>query len=473
MKNTEVIKKAHALYIRVSTEAQAEEGYSISAQQERLEAYCKAMGWEDYKLYIDPGFSGSNLNRPAMQSLITHAREKKLCNVVVFKLDRLSRSQKDTLYLIEDVFLPNGVDFVSLNESIDTSTPYGRAMIGILSAFAQLERENIYLRTRMGMLERVKQGYWMGGGVVPYGYYYDRNKGILVPKQGEAENVKKVYELYIKGYSAASIANMLGLKYDRLVNQILMRKSNIGIISYKGEEYKGLHEPLISRDTFNLAMAKMKQRSRDLRADTGAYHLLTGLIYCGCGTKMRYIKWGNAGYKLRCYSQDSSKSYMNKSGEECSSPAVWADEIENIVIGDLFSVSANLEGAGAGPHEFVDPLAELEKRISLLNQKIKRLYNLYASANDDVLLDTIEENKQELCELKAEYRAEQKHHTSRKHLSGVVKTVSAVRDTWEMLSGRERQALIRDCVDKIIINNGAVEVYYKFIQKGEQSKGSA
>lgn len=152
-----------ALYIRVSTEAQAEEGYSIQAQTERLEAYCKAMGWDNYRCYTDGGYSGSNLDRPEMTRLIADARGGQVATVVVFKLDRLSRSQKDTLYLIEDVFLPHGVDFISLNESIDTSTPYGRAMIGILSAFAQLERENIYLRTRMGMVERVRQGYWMGG----------------------------------------------------------------------------------------------------------------------------------------------------------------------------------------------------------------------------------------------------------------------------------------------------------------------
>ena len=137
-----------ALYIRVSTEAQAEEGYSIQAQTERLEAYCKAMGWERYRFYTDGGYSGSNLDRPEMTRLIADVRAGQVATVVVFKLDRLSRSQKDTLYLIEDVFLPNEVDFISLNESIDTSTPYGRAMIGILSAFAQLERENIYLRRK-------------------------------------------------------------------------------------------------------------------------------------------------------------------------------------------------------------------------------------------------------------------------------------------------------------------------------------
>ena len=109
-----------ALYIRVSTEAQAEEGYSIQAQTERLEAYCKAMGWDNYRFYTDGGYSGSNLDRPEVTKLIADARGGQVATVVVFKLDRLSRSQKDTLYLIEDVFLPNGVDFISLNESIDT-----------------------------------------------------------------------------------------------------------------------------------------------------------------------------------------------------------------------------------------------------------------------------------------------------------------------------------------------------------------
>ena len=156
--------KHTALYLRVSTEAQADEGYSLAAQAEKLEAYCRMKGIDRFTQYVDGGFSGSNLSRPAVTQLIDCIRRGEVERVVVYKLDRLSRSQKDTLYLIEDVFAPHGVDFVSINENIDTGTPYGRAMIGILSAFAQLERENIFLRTRMGMVERVRQGYWPGGG---------------------------------------------------------------------------------------------------------------------------------------------------------------------------------------------------------------------------------------------------------------------------------------------------------------------
>jgi site-specific DNA recombinase len=114
--------------------------------------------------------------------MIEEITEGKICAVVVYKLDRLSRSQKDTIFLLEDVFNPNKCDFISLNENFDTTTPYGKAMIGILSVFAQLERGNIRDRTRMGMYERVKAGLWMGGGRVPFGYDYDKNKEYTYPK---------------------------------------------------------------------------------------------------------------------------------------------------------------------------------------------------------------------------------------------------------------------------------------------------
>ena len=326
-------KKIAAIYIRVSTDAQAEEGYSIDAQKEQLAAYCISKGIKNYEFYIDGGWSGSNLERPEMQRLINDAKEEKISHCIVYKLDRLSRSQKDTLYLIEDVLNPHNVDFVSLNENIDTSTPTGRLMIGILSAFAQLERENIRLRTRMGMKERVKDGYWMGGGRIPFGYDYDKDQGILVPNK-DAEKVKKVYELYIQGYAAQNIANMLGLKYDRLAIQILKRKSNYGIIEYNGEEYQGRHEPIISKETYDIAMNEMLRRS--ISNVTTSENLLTGLVYCGkCGAKMRYQKWGKKGTKFVCYSQQKSKQYLIKD-PNCNQEKPWADEIEAFVIKTLF-----------------------------------------------------------------------------------------------------------------------------------------
>ena len=108
-------------YVRVSTREQAEKGYSVSEQQERLKAYCLAKDWVVAQVITDPGFSGAKLERPGMQQLISLVQAKKCDAVLVWKLDRLSRSQKDTLYLIEDVFLKNGCAFVSMNENFDTS----------------------------------------------------------------------------------------------------------------------------------------------------------------------------------------------------------------------------------------------------------------------------------------------------------------------------------------------------------------
>ena len=138
------------IYIRVSTLEQAEGGYSISEQTDRLKLFCEAKGWTVANVYTDPGYTGSNTDRPALTRLIDDVKNNRLEMVLVYKLDRLSRSQKDTLYLIEDVFLKNKVEFVSMNENFDTTTPFGRAMIGILSVFAQLEREQIKERMAMG-----------------------------------------------------------------------------------------------------------------------------------------------------------------------------------------------------------------------------------------------------------------------------------------------------------------------------------
>ncbi len=199
-----------AIYVRVSTDIQVD-GYSIDEQLERLEKYCDAHSWTIYNKYIDPGYSGSNIDRPAMLRLIKDAREKKIDVVLVYKLDRLSRSQKDTLYLIEEEFLPNGVDFISMSENFDTSTPFGRAMIGILSVFAQLEREQIKERLAMGHIGRAKAGYWHGGSNVPIGY--DFIDGKLVINEYEALQIRLIYKMFLDGETIHGITRYMNEHY--------------------------------------------------------------------------------------------------------------------------------------------------------------------------------------------------------------------------------------------------------------------
>lgn len=454
-------KRKAAIYIRVSTDAQAEEGYSIEAQKEQLTAYCVSKSIKNYEYYIDGGWSGSNIDRPELQRLIKETKEGKISHCIVYKLDRLSRSQKDTLYLIEDVFNPNNVDFVSLNESMDTSTPMGRLMLGILSAFAQLERENIRMRTRMGMQERVKSGLWMGGGKVPFGYDYDKQKGILVPN-ADAEKVRQIYDLYLKGYSAQNIANIIGLKYDRLTMQILKRKTNYGVIEYNGEEYEGKHEAIISKETYDLAMQEMARRSE--RYTGSSEHLLTGIVYCGkCGAKMRYQKWGDKGDKFVCYSQQKSKTYLIKN-PDCDQEKIWAAEVEDAVKATLFSLKENNIKSKDNNVKSTPVLEMLLKQKDEIEVKLKRLYNLYADDADDTLLEIISEHKKKIKELN--HRIEKEKIQSEKILNQIKKKRNIALDNleskWDYMTLKEQQNIVRLLVDRITITSKEVEIKLSF-----------
>ena len=456
--------KHTALYLRVSTEAQADEGYSLAAQAEKLEAYCRMKGIAAFQRYVDGGFSGSNLTRPAITELVEAIRAGNVERVVVYKLDRLSRSQKDTLYLIEDVFLPHGVDFVSINENIDTGSPYGRAMIGILSAFAQLERENIFLRTRMGMVERVKQGFWPGGGKIPFGYDYDADKGILVPNS-DADTVREIYARYLEGQSTGRIARELGLKYEHLVRQILLRESNTGVIVYRGECYSGRHEPLVDKQTFERGERRLLRSDKPRAAASNK--LLTGLLVCGhCGAKMRYQKWGGAGDKLVCYSRDKSKPHLVHDAD-CPNRGVMARQVEEVVIRDLYQLAAQPtqpRGSGKQP-------AECRRALERAQRKLRRLYELFAEGEDDTLRDAITRARRECS--RAEQELERAQQAERQEeMDAAQQALQTIGSCWDKLSDAEKQTLVRACVQRIVLQNDKIEIFY-VIEGAEMRQCSA
>lgn len=444
-----------ALYARVSTDAQFEEGYSIDAQKEMLLGYCASRQISDYHFYIDGGFSGSHMERPQLRALMEDVRADRISHVIVYKLDRLSRSQKDTLYLIEDLFNPHGVSFVSLNENMDTATPIGRAMLGIMSAFAQLERETIRERTRMGMRERVRSGLWMGGGKIPFGYDYDRTQGILVPN-ADAETVRQMYQLYLSGYSMMAVAQAVGLKYERLAQQILLRKTNVGVICYNGVEYQGQHTPLVSRDVYERTIAEYQRRSR--RALTTSRHLLSGLLVCGvCGAKMRYQKWGKRGCKIYCYSQDVGKPHLSHG--LCDNEKLWADEVEATILLDVFAMGETCESR----EETADDTVErtLRARRETLERKIKLLYNLYAEREDALLLETIEENRRALHLAERELEDYTRAANDAAQRRSAFAEIKGLREAWDYLTFQEKQTLLRSVIDRIVITRSRIDIHYR------------
>ena len=457
---TESLKgKKAALYIRVSTDAQYEEGYSVEAQKLKLEQYCALHDIVNYEFYIDGGWSGSNIDRPEMKRMIEEIIARKVGAVIVYKLDRLSRSQKDTIILLEEVFDPNDCNFISLNENFDTTTPYGKAMIGILSVFAQLERENIKERTRMGMQERVKSGYWMGGGRVPFGYDYDPNKDILVPNE-HAEDVRQIFDLYLQGYSTTQLAKMFDVAGDRHITNILDRVTYLGKINFNGEILDGLHEPIIDEQTWNLVQEERRKRST--KGIVTSSYLLTGLIYCGkCGARMRYQKWGKNGLKIYCCSQQHSRPEFVVD-PDCDNMKLDACDVEDVVIKDLFNYTRQNKRIDTEINVKVTALQTLKQKYDIVSGRIKRLYNLYAQDGNALLLETINENKKELEEISRQIENEKKLSTVVNELNEKNKTIETIEDSWDSMSIKDRQKAVRICIDRIEINDTKISIKYAF-----------
>lgn len=450
--------KITALYSRVSTNRQAEEGYSIEEQEESLVFQCKSRGITNYKLYTDAGFSGGSLNRPQMQCLIEDIKNGKIEKVMVKKLDRLSRSQKDTLYLLEDVFKANGVTLISINDGLDTGVKNGLGdlLIGILSSFAQYERETIKDRTRTGMRKRVESGLWMGGGRTPLGYDYDAKKGIIVPNE-DAQRVRKAYQMYLDGLSPAKIATVLRFSGERVVTQLLKRKSNCGYIVYNGKEYMGNHDPIVSEETYNKAMELMSSKSIDR---SGSVFLLTGIIYCGvCGAKMRYQKWGKSGYRIYCYSQQKSKRSLIKD-PSCNNDRYIADEVEQAVLKEIFSLSYS-DVKSSKEKKKISVTDTLNKQYTAVSAELKVLYRLYAKDENEILLESISELKKEAEKISREISLEQEKSAVTEKIKNAKKLLKSLPEAWKYMTEKEKQTAVRRLVDRVVLTYGSVLVYFK------------
>lgn len=338
--------KKVAIYIRVSTARQDQEGYSIPLQKERLIAYCKAKGWVVAGVFVDPGHSGSSLDRPGIMQLIDGVSAGRFDVVLVYKLDRLSRSQKDTLYLIEDVFMANDVDFVSMIESFDTSSIYGRAMVGVLSVFAQMERETIAERTLMGRAGRAEEGFWHGGGTDPIGYDYI--DGVLVVNEEEAAQVREVYALYAAGHTVSEITRRMegcktkhgGWSHTSTVGNVLDNPLYAGTVHFDGVMKKGRHVPIVDRDVDRRVKAR-REMLQNVETGESSAHLLTGLIYCAsCGARYFPHKRPNGTVVYSCHSRAKKNKKMVKD-PGCMAPHIPEDKLDAMVEAEVLRLAAD------------------------------------------------------------------------------------------------------------------------------------
>ena len=417
-------------------------------------SYAKSKDYTEFEYYIDGGYSGKDLNRPAIQKLIEDCKNHKIDAVFVFKLDRISRSQRDTLYLIEEVFNKYDVSFISMRENFDTSTPFGKAMIGVLSVFAKLERETILEWTRIGLKKRAEAGLWRGGGKIPFPYRYDRNTGTLIPIPEQVELLHKMISLYISGKSFNAIGDIVGMD-ESLVETRILSITNTGKVPYKDEVYDGKHEAVVSDELYEEILRVNKVRSHEKYE---RYYLLSGKVYCGhCGAKYRYQKWGKR-LIMYCYSQQKSKPRYIKD-PNCNNKRWDTFEVEDAVLEELFKMSLDLDLFKKTFNiATVNVKNEYRARLEEITKQINNLLNNIASGI------AVEETNKKINELEKEkdtieeklIESEQKEKDNKVSLN-MIKNLKA---TWFDMDFDEQRRIIEHLIDKVIVNDNEINIYY-------------
>lgn len=480
-------KSKVGLYVRVSTQEQAKEGYSLEEQTERLKKYCEAMGWDIYRIYTDGGYSGGNTDRPALQEMIKDIKDNKFEKVVVYKLDRLSRSQLDTLFLIEKVFLANNTDFVSMSENFDTSTPFGRAMIGILAVFAQLEREQIKERMSMGKEARAKEGKWNGGSTEPIGYDYDPITDLFIINDYEAMQIKELTELFLNGTPLRTIETMFhdkgytqkhGTWTPKTMRRVLRNKTYLGYIHYKGEYYKADHTPILDEETFNKVNRLLDQRAEHYKntgVKAGAQTtFLGGLLLCKqCGGKYHKTTYPTRNktytYWYTCYSRSKKVRAMVKD-ENCKNKNWKMDELNKLVFDEIRKLAVNIdyikEIQDAKKETRIDDpnkIDILEKQIKEIDDQISRFMDLYGIGKF-----TIEQVSSKIDPLNETRKSLQRELDS---LNASLGKITA-EETFEIASSFEEvlndgdfdeiRTLIESLIYYIEIDNDDVYIHWKF-----------
>jgi site-specific DNA recombinase len=275
-----------AIYVRVSSNEQAKEGFSIPAQRERLKAFVLSQGWGNYEEYIEEGVSAKDINRPQMNRMLQDVEQGKIDIVLVYRLDRLTRSVLD-LYSLLQIFDNHNVAFRSATEVYDTSTAMGRLFITLVAALAQWERENLAERVKFGIEQMIDEGKKPGGHSA-FGYHFDKDFNCKVIEE-EAEIVNMIFQWYSDGIGYHTIAkklNKLGAK-PRIAQQwnansirdILMNDMYIGTYRWGIKVREKNHTPIVSEVLFKKVSNLLGTKS--VRSSRHGRNILTGIAKCG------------------------------------------------------------------------------------------------------------------------------------------------------------------------------------------------
>lgn len=422
-------RKLIAIYCRVSTEEQSENGYSIDEQERLLEEWCKKMGYVIYKCYSDRGISGKNIkDRPALKELLSDAKAGKFDMVISWKINRVSRKLEDVLKIV-NILEKNNITFKSYSEPFETDTPAGRMQFQMMALIGEFERGTIAQNVKMGMIAKAKSGNWCGGRVLGYDLVPNnspeeekKGKNKLEINEKEAEIVRFIFNEYSKGKGYKAITNQinkLGYKTKKgnnfsvgSIRDILTNPVYIGEIRYNVRQnwsekrrrninpnpirVKGKHEAIIDRELWDkVPLILESKKGKPSRIYDGEYPL-TGILRCPkCGAGMVISRTTNTladGTKKRI-AYYCCGNWKNKGTSVCNSNTIRVDKANEYVfkkIEELVSneamIKAVVKNINKERKEKVKPakrlLGDIDKELEKLDKRKRKIFEAY---EDDII----------------------------------------------------------------------------------------
>jgi DNA invertase Pin-like site-specific DNA recombinase len=501
--------KRAAIYLRVSVETEQKQNAkeragrstnadysSLDAQRDRTLAFIASQpGWRFVQQYVDDGRSGKDLNRDELQRMFDDIEAGKIDAVVVYKIDRLSRSLRDFVGVMER-FDKLGVAFASVTQNFQTDTPVGRLTLNILASFAEFEREMIVERTRDKIASTRAQGMW-SGGQAPLGY--DLNDGALVVNESEAETVRAIFARYLETRSVRTVAQSLNAEKraikkrgkqarawsPSMVSRVLQNAIVTGVITHNDQVYDGKHAAIVDSKTFDRAQAMLAANTIEgERAGRNPEYVLQGIIRCTCATPAgracdSAMAPGNSGNRKGSYRYYRCVG-REKGRDGCNARALPASAIEAFVADRLREIAASGTVA-AHVTQYARELVtkhrpaiaaraeQLSARVSELAESSARLVEGMATANDRArakLAKRAETTHAELAKLETELSDTRKRldaiDAAQAESTWIAEQLANFDAVWDLLEPEFRARLLRGLVRTVNVDERAHKIAIVF-----------
>jgi len=496
-----------AIYTRKSTDEGLDRDFnSLDNQRERAEDYIRSQrheGWEVLQeRYDDGGFSGGNLERPALKRLLAEIEAGRVQRIIVYKIDRLSRSLLDFARLAE-FFEQHGASIVSVTQQLDTSTSMGRLTLNMLLSFAQFEREMVSDRTKDKMRAARRHGKWTGG-MVPLGYDVAPEGRKLLINKAEAEQVRAIFNLFLEKQSLVGTSQELnrrglrrkswttrkgvareGVEWDRVtLRRVLTDSIYAGMTKLGGEVFRGEHDGIVPKGIFERVQAALEANGRDgnstVRNRSGA--ILRGLLRCAaCDSAMTPTYTKKEGRLYRYYT--CSKA-MKRGHDTCPTKSVPAAEVEQFVVNHIRAIGNDpnlcretfrkaLAQIAAQRREWKAETKRVAWEIGKAREEVDRLVGAVSEASNgarEALLVALEKAQQRLTTLEnrtQEIRSQLETVKAYEVDEGeVARTLAAFDPIWEVLHMPEKERILQLLIERVAYHGRTEEMVITFRPTG-------